>query len=155
MNKSALGSVRLFSLDLLVSVQSPEEYLFPVTGVLSPAVLTLPQYSLADRHYLRFLFDNEYMDGRNITCLISFIINVTKQNLFATMRGSGRNAGCTACPFNTSPNFRSSKTASWSIKDGKFSRGGQAGRARVNTGGDGYGRKDRRWEFLKWGKQEK
>ena len=62
---------------------------------------------------------------------------------------------CTACPFKTSPNFHSSKTASWSIKDGKLSRGGQAGRARVNTGGDGYGRKGRRWEFLKGGKQEK
>ena len=58
---------------------------------------------------------------------------------------------CTACPFKTSPNFHSSKTASWSIKDGKLSRGGQAGRARVNTGGDGYGRKGRRWEFLKGG----
>ena len=52
-------------------------------------------------------------------------------------------------------NFHSSKTASWSIKDGKLSRGGQAGRARVNTGGDGYGRKGRRWEFLNGGKQEK
>ena len=56
---------------------------------------------------------------------------------------------CTACPFKTSPNFHSRKTASWSIKDGKLSRGGQAGRRRVNTGGDGYGRKRRRWEFLK------
>lgn len=61
---------------------------------------------------------------------------------------------CTACPFKTSPSFHSSKTASipsWSIKDGKLSRGGQVGGARVNTGGDGYGRKGRRWEFLKGG----
>lgn len=103
MNNSALGNVRLFSLDLLVSVQSPEEYLFSVTWVLSPAVFTLPQYSLADRHYLRFLLDNEYMDRRNITCLISFIINVTKQNLFATMRGSVRNVYST--PIQDKPNF--------------------------------------------------
>lgn len=101
MNNSALGNVRLFSLDLLVSVQSPEEYLFSVT--LTGSFYTPAIYSLADRHYLRFLLDNEYMDRRNITCLISFIINVTKQNLFATMRGSVRNVYST--PIQDKPNF--------------------------------------------------
>ena len=74
-----------------------------MTGVPSPVVFTLPQYSLADRHYLRFLLDNEYMDRRNITCLLSFIINVTKQNLFATMRVSGRNVYRT--PIQDKPKF--------------------------------------------------
>ena len=52
---------------------------------------------------VRFLLDNEYMDRRNITCLISFIINVTKQNLFATMRGSGRNVY--SMPIQDKPKF--------------------------------------------------
>lgn len=104
MNNSALGNVRLFSLDLLVSVQSPEEYLFFCDrGTLTGSFYTPAIYSLADRHYLRFLLDNEYMDRRNITCLISFIINVTKQNLFATMRGSVRNVYST--PIQDKPNF--------------------------------------------------
>ena len=103
MNNSALRNgppVQPRSVSLRLS---PEEYLFSVTGVLSPAVFTLPQYSLADRHYLHFLLDNEYMDRRNITCLLSFIINVTKQNLFATMRGSGRNVY--SMPIQDKPKF--------------------------------------------------
>jgi len=55
---------------------------------------------------------------------------------------------CTACPFKTSPNFRSSKTASWSIKHWKI-------KSWRSTGGESpgkYGRKGRSWEFLKGGK---
>ena len=129
--------------------------MFSVTGVTSPAVFTLPQYSLADRHYLRFLLDNEYMDRRNITCLLSFIINVTKQNLLChharfrekrVQHGHSRQAQISV----------QVKQLPGQSNTGKLSRGdGQARKARVNTGGDRYRRKGRSWEFLKGGKQEK
>lgn len=52
---------------------------------------------------------------------------------------------CTACPFKTSPNFR---TASWSTKYRKLSQGGQAGEARVNKE-DGYGGRGQEVGILK------
>lgn len=104
MNNSALGNgppVQPRS----VSLRSVPRgiFVFCDRGTLTGSFYTPAIYSLADRHYLRFLLDNEYMDRRNITCLISFIINVTKQNLFATMRGSVRNVYST--PIQDKPNF--------------------------------------------------
>ena len=52
---------------------------------------------------LHLVLDNEYMDRKNITCLISFIINITKQFLFATMRGSLRNVY--SMPIQDKPKF--------------------------------------------------